>query len=149
MPRPAKPAAGSPPTAAFAAELRAYASEAMEFVRVPSTGVVWDLNNSIGTGAYQELVLSRLPANDPRLAYASLLLLVRGSAGDNYALTVRGPDPANGDGIAYSTGSSARGGAAGPFMVRVGGAENRSVWWVAAAGANCYITVLGYWRRVG
>jgi hypothetical protein len=129
--------------------LRSYASEALEFVRVQATGLTWDVSNVAGTGAFQELVLSRLPANDPRLVYASLLLLVRGGAGENFALSARGPLSGSADGIAYTTGSSARGGAGGPFMVRVGGAENRSIWWNAAAGANCYITVLGYWRRVG
>lgn len=151
MARPTKPVAGADITAAFGAELRAYAGEAMEFVRV-SGGSTWDLNAVEGTGAFIELELTKLPVNaDGKIVYAVVGLMARAlSAGGNIALQVRPSATATGlDGISYSTGTVARGGMGGPFMVRLGGANGRSVWWMAGANSNCWITTYGYWRLVG
>lgn len=148
MPRPAKPAAGDLIVASFGDALMAYAAEGMEFIR-PRAVHTWDVNGAAGTGALVEAVLAVIPPNDPSILYAHIEIMVRdNSGGNNYAMSVRG-DPTNIDGITYSTGTSSRGGAGGPFMCRLGGATNQSVWWLGTTGSTCWLTVLGYWRRVG
>jgi hypothetical protein len=151
MARPAKPAVGDLIEASFASELRSYASEAMEFVRMQQTTWSWDLNGATGNGSAQELELLRLPANDDRIAYALVQVMVRGAAaGDNMSLSIKASaTSASLDGVAYNTGTVGRGGASGPFMARLGGANKRSIWWNGSNGSTCWILLLGYWRRVG
>jgi len=151
MARPAKPVAGTDITAGFGAELRSYASEAMEFIRVPADVVRWDVNDAAGTGSFIEVELTRLPANDPSILYAAVFAMNRTpTAGVNTNITLKRGATASGlDGLSYSFGTASRGGMGGPFMCRLGGTNGRSIWWNATSGSDNWITVVGYWRRVG
>lgn len=147
-PRPVKPQPGDELRHELAAELAAYAGESLVFERVPTGGLSWALENATGTGAYVELELTRLPADDPRTRYAVVLAICRGvAAGDNASLSLAGQAGVPLDAVSYNSGVAAAGGACGPFLVRVGGARRRSIWWNATATlSRVWIAPVGWWR---
>lgn len=148
-PRPIIPAPGDEIRHELAAQLAAYAAEGLEFVRTSVSALSWDLTAAAGTAAYVELELRRLPPNDPRIRYAVVLALLRGTAaGDNQSLQLAGQAGGPAATSTYNTGTVARGGAAGPFLVPVGGARGRSIWWNGSSGSQAWIMAVGWWRTL-
>lgn len=151
-PRPAKPDAGDPVLASLGGELVAYAKEQMEFIRTPRGAYTYEIVNVTGNGAWQQLELPLLPANDPLVKYAVVIVVLRcGTTGDNASLSLAGQSSgAPAAAVTYNGPTAGRGGAGGPFLVPVGGTNGRSIWWLATATVSrVWIASLGYWRRVG
>jgi hypothetical protein len=148
--RPVKPNAGDELLHGFAAELAAYAGESLVFERVPAGGLAWALENATGTGAFVELELTRLPADDPRTRFAVVLVICRGTtAGDNASIILAGQPAAPFAAMSYNSGVANAGGAGGPFLVPVGGASRRSIWWQGTATlSRNWIVPVGWWRTL-
>jgi hypothetical protein len=151
--RPVKPAAATEIRHELGGEMLAYAGEALEYVSISGASVAWDVNAlDLNGTAQHEVELVRLPANDPSIAFVELGILVRTTTTAGSTLYVRHGD--NGDlaGGASVSGTSGRGGAAGPIRARVGGTNGRSILWNNGSHSSptqSWLYVFGYWRRVG
>jgi hypothetical protein len=149
MPRPTKPVPGEEIRHdTFGQPVVAYSGENLRFVRNKQSYAT-AVSNTTGAATATPLELTQLPANDPKVAFAEVSLMVRDAAGINASVTVFDADEVSA-GTAYSSGTASRGGHQGPFRVpiRASGVNRRSIKWSGTATAKCWIYVWGWWETV-
>lgn len=143
---PVPPAPGEPISSAWAGEVIDTAGRKLCQVSVPNAAIV---NGVDGQTVSQVAECTNIPANDPRIKYAIVSAMVRDNNGTgSQALYIKHYDDDGTAGLAYSSGVQSRGGFNGPFIVRVGGVNNRQIRWAcseAGAAVDIYVYCSGYY----
>lgn len=139
---PPYPIEGDPIVAGWGESITEYAGRAWEYHRVP---FAWAIQDVPGIASQVKITLPGIPV-DPDIVGASIMLMIRDHATDNFSLQVYDFDGSYA-GSTYTEGSVERGGNAGNMVVKVGGPNNNEIWWFGGdSGSSCYIGVFGYYK---
>lgn len=151
-PQPPKPIEGDPIVAGWGKSLTEQAGGHWEFIAVGFTGIANAVDGSVAT----LIEATNIPANDPDIVAVSVSLMIRDvDSGGNFNIAAYDFNPANPTvqgtqaGLSYTEGIANRGGNAGPFIVFVGGVNNRQFWWASSdttSGVDCWVWVNGYYK---
>jgi len=155
MPKPPYPIPGDPISANWGTDLLDYASEGLRFVRNPAAGS-FQINSVTGSSTPVLVELTQLPMNDPMVWAADVSPIFRCSASGGQGQNARLFDyqaTAPPDSIEkarnYWSGVGGRGGGYGAVILRVGGVNNRQIWYRSDScdsnGGLFWLIVNGWW----
>jgi hypothetical protein len=146
LPAPTLPQPGDDLTVEWAEAVIAQGARGWRYVPVPRAySTSPQVAGSAAPTGYTAVELTTLPVNDPRVVAASVDVLIRAdSTADGWA-SVYDYDN-TGAGSAHLNGVSGRYAGSGPYIVMVGGVNNRQVKYRGnAATTLVWLSVVGYW----
>lgn len=147
MPKPEYPLPGEAITAGWAKQITDFGGEKWRFV----SGYAVILNALAGgVAAKTNVELTNIPAGDAAIRAAEIGIMIRDAVGTNsWAMRLYhygGSQAA----VTYGSGVVNKGGYAGNFIVKTGGANNRFIQWDTNAVVNANLKVwlycFGYWK---
>jgi hypothetical protein len=143
---PLLPTPGSDLTVEWAASLIAKAAKGWRYVPVPrGYNTSPPIAQTAGVTTHQAIELTTLPVDDPRVVAAAVDVIIRTDSAIDGWVSIADYD-GTGAGHVYSNGVAQKYAISGPYIVFVGGVNNRQIKWRAnAATSLAWVSPVGYW----